>query len=116
MSNIILDKTFLFAVRIVKLVKVLQQERKEYILSKQLLRSGTSVGALVREAEHAQSKKDFIHKTAIGLKEINETKYWLNLLYETSIIYEREYNSIHTDCEEILKIMVKIIKTSKANL
>jgi len=116
MSNIILDKTFSFALRIVKLVKHLQQEKKEFVLSKQLLRSGTAPGALTREAEHAQSKKDFINKMAIGLKEINETKYWLRLLKDSNYIDGDDYHSINKDCLEIVRILVKIVKTSQDNL
>ena len=115
MSNIIHDKTFSFAIRIVKLVKFLQKEKKEFIVSNQLLRSGTAAGALVREAEHAESKRDFISKMSIGLKEINETDYWLRLMKETEIINSVQYQSIHKDCTEILRIMAKIVKTSKQN-
>ena len=86
--NIIKEKTFLFAIEIVGLYKVLA-ERKEFILSKQVLRSGTSIGANVRESEHTQSKTDFIHKLSISLKEANETEYWLNLLHETKYISQK---------------------------
>ena len=116
MSNIICDKTYNFAIRIVNLVCYLQKEKKEFIISKQLMRSGTAPGALAREAEHAQSKKDFINKMSIGLKEINETNYWLCLLKDTKFVKEEEFKSINDDCIEILKIMVKIVKTSKENL
>ena len=115
MSNIIHDKTFSFAVKVVKLVTHLQKSRKEFVLSEQLLKSGTAAGALVREAEHAQSRKDFINKMSIGLKEINETNYWLKLMKETKIINEQEYNFLHPDCLSILRIMAKIVKTSKQN-
>ena len=115
MSNIIHDKTFSFAVKVVKLVTHLQKNRKEFILSEQLLKSGTAAGALVREAEHAQSRKDFIHKMSIGLKEINESNYWLNLMRETGTINQEEYEKIQPDCLEILRIMAKIVKTSKQN-
>jgi len=115
MSNLIHEKTYKFAIRIINLVSHLQNERKEYILSKQLIRSGTAPGALTKEAEHAQSKKDFINKMSIGLKEINETSYWLSLLRDTNYIKEEEFKSIHKDCAEILRIMVKIVKTSKEN-
>ena len=98
MSNNIYFKTYNFAIRIVKLVNYLQKEKKEYVLSKQLLRSGTAPGALAREAEHAQSKKDFIHKMSIGLKEINETKYWLCLLNDTNYLENKEFKSINDDC------------------
>ncbi|MEM9544918.1 MAG: four helix bundle protein [Bacteroidota bacterium] len=116
MPNLIHDKTYRFALKIIYLVNFLQKEKKEFVLSKQLLRSGTAPGALVREAEHAQSKKDFIHKMSIGLKEINETNYWLNLLKDSSLIEEEKFIPIHQDCLEILRIMAKIVKTSKENL
>jgi len=112
-KNIIKDKSYLFAIRIVRLCKMLQSEKKEYVLSKQLLRSGTAPGALVREAEHAQSRADFIHKMSIGLKEINETEYWINLLHDTSYLTKFEYDSIIVDAQEILKLMISIVKTSK---
>lgn len=112
-DNIIKDKSFAFAVRIVKLYRYLCDNQNEFVLSKQLLRSGTSVGAMVREAEHAQSNADFIHKLAIGQKEINETIYWLDLLKETDYINEEMYHSIHMDSVEIIKIITAIIKSSK---
>ena len=115
MSNIIHDKTFSFAVRIVNLVRYLQKEQKEFIVSNQLLRCGTAVGAMVREAEHAQSKKDFISKMSIGLKEINETNYWLRLMHETKIVDDKQFQSLQKDCLEILRITAKIVKTSKEN-
>lgn len=100
-------------VRIVNLCKYVQAEKKEFILTKQLLRSGTSVGAMIREAEHSESRKDFVHKLAIAQKEINETIYWLELLKETSYLSEEEFLSIHEDAVEIIKILTAIIKTSK---
>lgn len=93
-KNVIKDKSFAFALRIVKLCKVLQEERKEWVISKQLLRSGTAIGALVREAEHAESKADFIHKMAIAQKEANETAYWLDLLFQSEYLKEKEFASI----------------------
>ena len=92
-QNIIKEKSFLFAIEIVALYKVLA-ERKEFVLSKQLLRSGTSIGANIRESEHAQSKADFIHKLSIALKEANETEYWLELLFKTRYISESEFQLI----------------------
>lgn len=89
-KNIIKEKSFAFAIDIVNLYKVLT-DRKEFVLSKQLLRSGTSIGANVRESEHAQSKADFIHKLSISLKEANETEYWLDLLYETKYLSDIEF-------------------------
>ena len=111
-ENIIKNKSFVFAIEIVTLYKVLV-ERKEFVLSKQLLRSGTSIGANIRESEHAQSKADFIHKLSIALKEANETEYWLDLLYETKYVSESEFQSIKPKVIEILKILVSIINTSK---
>lgn len=112
-ANVIKEKSFLFALRVVKCYKYLQTEQNEYVLSKQLIRSGTAIGALVREAEQAESKPDFIHKLAIGLKEANETEYWLELLYESEYLAKSEYESIHTDCQELLKLLTAIIKTSR---
>lgn len=111
-ENVIKEKSFLFAIEIVSLYKVLV-ERKEYVLSKQLLRSGTSIGANVRESEHAQSKADFIHKLSISLKEANETEYWLDLLFETNYLTEVEFKKIKPKTIEILKLLTSIINTSK---
>ena len=115
-ENIIKTKSFSFAIRIVKLYKLLVEYKKEYIISKQLLRSGTSVGAMVRESEFAESKADFIHKLAIAQKEINETIYWLELLKETDFITSNDYDSLNIDAVEIIKLITSIIKTTKANL
>lgn len=112
-ENIIKTKSFLFSLEIVNLYKFLIQNQKEYVLSKQLLRSGTAIGALVREAEHAESKADFIHKLSISLKEANETEYWLDLLRKTSYINENQYLEMQIHIKEILKILISIIKTSK---
>ena len=111
--NVIRDKSFAFALRIVKMFQFLQTEKKEYVLSKQLLRSGTAIGALVRESEHAESKTDFIHKLAIAQKEANESDYWLDLLFQSNYLDETQYNSIRTDLEEINKLLASIIITSK---
>ncbi|MDI1316164.1 four helix bundle protein [Flavobacterium sp.] len=111
-QNVIKQKSFTFAIEIVTLYKILV-ERKEFVLSKQLLRSGTSIGANVREAEHAQSKADFIHKLSIALKEANETEYWMDLLFETQYISETEFQAIKPKITELLKILVSIINTSK---
>ena len=113
-KNIIKDKSFAFALRIVNLYKFIC-DKKEYVLSKQLLRSGTAVGALIREAEHAESKADFIHKMAISLKEANETEYWIELLYQSEFIDKTAYQSIKMDIEELLKLLTSIIKTTKLN-
>lgn len=114
-DNVIIDKTLEFSIRIVNMYKYLCKEQSEYVLSKQLLRSGTSIGANVREAEHAQSKADFLNKNNIALKEANETCYWLELLHRTEYITTTMYDSIFADCEEILKILISIVKTSKQN-
>jgi four helix bundle protein len=110
------DKSFAFALRIVKLYRYLQEEKKEYVLSKQVLRSGTAIGALVHEAQYGESKADFVHKLGIALKEANETKYWLQLLAQSGYIDEKSYYSIDVDLTEILKILTSIIKTSKQNI
>lgn len=110
--NVIRDKSFAFALKIVKLNKFLI-EKNEFILSKQLLRSGTAVGALIREAEHAESSADFIHKMAIAQKEANETEYWIELLFQSEYIEETKYKSIILDIQELNKILASIIITSK---
>ena len=110
------NKSFAFAVRIVNLYKYLSINKKEYVLSKQLLRSGTAIGALVREAEQAESKDDFIHKLAIALKEANETEYWILLLRETDYLTPKESESILNDLKELLKLLISIIKTAKQKL
>ena len=105
-----------FALRIIKLYTFLKEEKQEYVLSKQVLRSGTSIGANARESINAQSTMDFINKLGIALKEANETQYWLELLYESEFINEKEYNSIYADCSRIVATLVKIIKTKKETL
>ena len=112
---IIKTKSYAFAIRIVKLYKFLNGEKKEYVLSKQLLRRGTSVGALIREAEHAESKPDFKHKLSIAQKEINETIYWLELLRATGYLGELEFKSINQNAIEIIKMLTGIIKSTKSN-
>lgn len=114
-DNIIKTKSFLFSVRIVNLYRFLTKEKKEFVMSKQLLRSGTAIGALVREAEHAESKADFIHKLSISLKEANETEYWLDLLNETNFLKETDYICYQKDIKEILRLLISIVKTSKHN-
>ena len=109
-------KSFAFAVSIVGLYKRLRVEKKESVLSKQLLRSGTAIGALVREAEQAESKADFVHKLAIALKEANETEYWLALLHETSYLEPDAFSAIHRDVVEILKLLTSIIKSGKRGM
>jgi len=115
-KNILKEKTFAFAVRIIKLYKYLKSNHNEYILSKQIIRSGTSIGALIRESENAESKKDFIHKLNISLKETDETQYWLELLYETEFITKKMFDSINSDVEELIKMLVASVKTTKMNL
>ncbi len=114
-ENVVKDKSYSFAIQIIELYKILI-EKKEFVLSKQLLRSGTSVGALIQEAEHAESKKDFIHKLSISLKEANETTYWLNLLFDTNYINKLEFDKINNLNIELIRILVSIIKSSKNNL
>ena len=111
--NIILDKTIKFSLDIIRYCEVLESERK-YVIARQLLKSGTSIGANVREAEHAQSKADFIHKLSISLKEANETEYWLDLLYETKYINQIEFENIKPKIIELLKLLTSIINTSKS--
>ncbi len=113
MANVIEEKSFAFAVRIVNLYKHLSETKKEFVLSKQLLRSGTSIGANVAEAQQAQSTADFISKLGIALKEASETKYWIRLLASTNYLTEAEYGSILNDCTELEKILVSILKSSK---
>ncbi len=115
-QNILKEKSFSFAVRIVNLYKYLKKEHGEYIISQQLIRSGTSIGALIREAEHAESTKDFIHKLNIGLKEANESKYWLDLLVATDFLTKKMYESLSKDCEELLKMLIASVKTSKLKI
>ena len=112
-NNPILEKSMEFAIRIVNLHKYLEREHKEYTLSKQILRSGTSIGANVREAVYGQSKNDFISKMSISLKEVSETEYWLELLIKTEYITEEQYKSIKTDCVEIAKMLTAIVRSSK---
>ena len=114
-SNVVKDKSFDFAVRIVNLSKYLTEQKREYVLSKQILRSGTAIGALIRESEQAESKADFIHKLAIALKEANETDYWLDLLRKTEYLEDKHHQSLKNDLTELLKLLTSIIKSSKNN-
>lgn len=109
-------KSLEFAIRIINLYKYLSDEKKEYVLSKQLLRSGTSIGANIREGAFAQSTPDFISKMSIALKESNESLYWLELLNKTAYITDTEYDNLYKDCEEILKMLHATVRTSKKNL
>lgn len=112
-ENIIADKSKQFALRIIKLYRYLCEEKKEYILSKQLLRSGTSIGANIREALRGQSKADFYSKLNISLKEASETEYWLELLHESDYLDDKPFSSIYADCQELIKLLVSITKTQK---
>lgn len=112
-GNPIRDKSLAFALRVVKLAKYLEGKKHEFVLSRQVLRSGTAIGALVREAEHAESKADFIHKMSMALKEANETLYWLELLHHGEYIGKESYESIQSDSDELVKLLVAIVKTSK---
>ncbi|MEK6615396.1 MAG: four helix bundle protein [Bacteroidota bacterium] len=114
-ENVLKTKTFNFSIRIVNCYKFLIQDKKEVVLSKQLLRSGTSVGSMIREAEHSESKHDFIHKMAIAQKEINETIYWLELLFATDFITKKSFQSLNNDAIEIIKLITSSIKTAKSN-
>ncbi|MBJ2124032.1 four helix bundle protein [Flavobacterium sp. IB48] len=115
-DNVIKTKSFNFALRIIKLFQFLEDDKREYVLSKQLLRSGTAMGALIRESEQAESKRDFIHKLAIAQKEANETDYWLELLFQSNYLNEIQFQSIKSDIVEINKILASIIITSKQKL
>ena len=116
-DNVVMDKSKAFALRIIDLYKYLtiSAPQKEFILSKQVLRSGTSIGANIRESRRTQSSKDFISKLYIALKEADETQYWLELLYSGVYIDKEEFTSMNNDCEELLKLLTTIIKTSQAN-
>ena len=112
-NNAVLDKSKAFALRIIKLYRHLCDGKKEFVLSKQVLRCGTSIGANAKEAVNAQSKADFCAKMYIAYKEANETEYWLELLYESGYIEKAAFDSIYSDCKEIIKILAAITKTSK---
>jgi four helix bundle protein len=112
-ENIILDKSYKFSLRIVKLYKFLCEDKKEFVLSKQILRSGTSIGANINEAQAAETRNDFIHKLGIAAKEVRETEYWLKLLKDSEYIDEKSFDSIIQDCGELRKIVNSIILTSK---
>ncbi|NTW32756.1 MAG: four helix bundle protein [Bacteroidetes bacterium] len=114
-KSILKEKSYAFAVKIVKLAQYLQNEKKEFILSKQIIRSGTSVGALIREGEYGQSKADFIHKMSIALKEANESEYWLSILKDTNYIDEQLYDNTVVYCKELIAMLVSTVKTAKFN-
>jgi four helix bundle protein len=115
-ESILREKSYQFALRIIKLYKFISIEKKEFVLSKQILRSGTSIGANIEEANQAQSKTDFIHKLAIAQKEAAETNYWLRLLRDSEFLTDKQAESLLIDCEELQKILTSSIKTSKENL
>ena len=112
-DNAIIEKSMEFAVRIVNLYKYLQKEKNESVMSKQLLRSGTGIGANAREGIYGQSRGDFLSKMSIALKECSETEYWLELLSRTGYLNEQEYESIKSDCSEIAKMLTAIVKSTK---
>ena len=107
------EKSRAFALRVVKLCRLLQERDREYVLSRQLLRSGTAIGALIREAEQAESRADFVHKLSVALKEASETAYWLDLLTESGYLDSVHGQSMMSDTEELLKILTAIIRTTK---
>ena len=110
------EKSMEFAVRIVKLYKYLTEQKKEYVMSKQILRSGTSIGANAAEAKQAKSKRDFVSKMSISLSEASESDFWLELLYRTEYLSTEEYESISSDCKELEKILTAIVKTTRQNI
>ena len=112
-NNQVLIDSKAFALRIIKLYKYLKEDKCVYVLSKQILRSGTSIGANVRESVNAQSRMDFINKLNIALKEANETEYWLELLHESNILDDTQFESIYNDCGKLAATLTKIIKTTK---
>ena len=114
-DSILREKSYAFALRIIKAYQYLSTEQKEFVLSKQLLRSGTSIGASIREARYAQSKADFVHKLSIAIKEAGETEYWLMLLRDSKYIDDKVFESIASDCVELLKILTSSINTLKRN-
>lgn len=116
MESVLRDKSYSFALRVIKLHKHLTGQHKEYTLSKQVLRSGTSIGALVREAQYAQSIKDFVNKLSIALKEANETEYWMLLLKDTDFITKKMHDNIQPDISELKKLLTSSINTAKKKL
>ena len=112
-ENVVVEKSKAFAVRIIQLYKYMYENKKEFVMSKQILRSGTSIGANIAEAECAFSKKDFLAKMYIAFKECSKTNYWLELLYKTEYLSKEQYNSIDSDCTELLKLLSSITKSTK---
>ena len=115
-ENVVMSKSYTFALRIIKMYKYLVAEKKEYVLSKQLLRSGTAIGALIKESEHAQSKADFLNKMNVALKEANETEYWIELLRDSEYLLATESLSILEDSTELIRLLISIVKTTKTSL
>ncbi len=115
-ENVVMSKSYTFALRIIKMYKYLVAEKKEYVLSKQLLRSGTAIGALIKEGEHAQSKADFLNKMNVALKEANETEYWIELLRDSEYLSATESLSILEDSTELIRLLISIVKTTKGTL
>lgn len=112
-DNIIVKKSYSFALEVIKIYKFLINEKKEYVLSKQMLRSGTSVGANIHEAVASESKKDFIHKLGIAVKEARETSYWLNLLKDSEYLSDEQFKNLNSNCDEVIRILNSIILTTK---
>ena len=115
LDNPIEKRAYQFALRIVKAYKYLTRQQSEFVLSKQMLRSGTSIGAMMREAKFAQSRADFVNKASIALKEANETLYWIELLHDSEYIDDKTFESIHNEANEITSILASIVKTTKEN-
>ena len=111
--NVILEKSYAFSIRVTKAYKYLRANKTNHSISDQFLRCGTAIGALVHEAQYAQSHKDFINKMSVALKETNETVYWIKLFYDSEFISETAFKSIHKDCTELLSLLVSIINTAK---
>jgi len=116
MKSILKEKSFLLALRIIKLYRFLIENKKEYVLSKQILRSGTSVGAMIREAQNAESKMDFVHKLAIAQKECDESLYWMELLVQSEYISQEAFESVYAEAEQVLKMIKSAILTTKRNI
>ena len=114
-NNILYDKSYAFSIRVVKLAQYLSKEKKEYILNKQIIRSGTAICALVSESKFAQSRADFLNKLMVALKEANETQYWINLLYDTDYLSKQMHDSLLNDSKELVSLLVSITKTLKNN-
>ena len=116
MESVLKEKSFALALRVVKLYKFLIENKKEYVLSKQVLRSGTSVGAMVREAQNAESKMDFVHKLAIAQKECDESLYWMELLVQSDYISQEAFHSVSAEADQVLKMIKSAILTTKRNI